>query len=325
MRNSLRRILFVCLAWLLLLPVGAGVQAQAPSQASDTLFFESTSHRVSGEFLSAYRAAKNPQVVYGDPITDAFIDQTTGHLVQYFERTRFEIIPDAPPELRVQVNPLGYYLYMPGLKADEPAYLAGACRTFPETGMRVCEDFLKFFDANGGVAQFGYPISGIEIHDGNKAQYFQKARFEWKTLKGRRTKEVILGNLGSEYFAIRSENPTLLLPNRDNFTLQTILRLRIRAYTASVITPIQGGRQTIYVIVRDQNYLAVQGAEISLKITLPSGQVRQFEIPTSTNSLGVASYTFPVAADSLGRARIDVTARFKTLQGNTTTSFQIWN
>ncbi len=58
------------------------------------------------------------------------------------------------------------------------------CRTFTETGKTVCGRFLAYWDAHGGLAQQGYPISGefqerSEI-DGKSytVQYFERAVFE---------------------------------------------------------------------------------------------------------------------------------------------------
>ena len=55
---------------------------------------------------------------------------------------------------------------------------------FPETKHNVAADFLAFWKANGGLAQFGYPITEL-FSDVNpddkktyKVQYFERARFE---------------------------------------------------------------------------------------------------------------------------------------------------
>ena len=36
---------------------------------------------------------------------------------------------------------------------------AAACQTFPQTGKTVCDPFLTYWIANGGLAQQGLPIS----------------------------------------------------------------------------------------------------------------------------------------------------------------------
>ena len=73
-------------------------------------YFEETGHRVTGEFLEFYRQVDNPLLVYGYPITDAYQDPTTRIIVQYFQKARFELHPESPQGLRVQLSPLGEYM-----------------------------------------------------------------------------------------------------------------------------------------------------------------------------------------------------------------------
>jgi len=53
-------------------------------------------------------------------------------------------------------------------------------RYFPETGHTVTPLFRPFFEARGGLAVFGYPITGafFSADDGCWVQYFQNARLE---------------------------------------------------------------------------------------------------------------------------------------------------
>lgn len=60
-----------------------------------------------------------------------------------------------------------------------------SCRMFPETGRIVCGKFLAFWEKNGGLQIFGYPISNTfedYLRDADKelhtVQYFQRAIFE---------------------------------------------------------------------------------------------------------------------------------------------------
>lgn len=66
---------------------------------------------------------------------------------------------------------------------------------FDETGHSVSGPILDFFEANGGIAIFGYPIvEPFEDADGMVVQYFQRARF----VLDPRAKVVRLGDLGRE-------------------------------------------------------------------------------------------------------------------------------
>jgi hypothetical protein len=50
---------------------------------------------------------------------------------------------------------------------------------FFETGQTVQGDFLRFFDAYGGLDSFGYPLTEEIIVDGWQVQYFEKGRLEY--------------------------------------------------------------------------------------------------------------------------------------------------
>src|SRR5438477_6971934 len=60
----------------------------------------------------------------------------------------------------------------------------GTSRTFPETGKTVSGRFLEYWNTHGGLAQQGYPISGVmrEVSDTDgktyTVQYFERAVFE---------------------------------------------------------------------------------------------------------------------------------------------------
>jgi hypothetical protein len=66
------------------------------------------------------------------------------------------------------------------------------CRTFPETGKSVCGVFLSFWERNGGLVIFGYPISSeftmyLDSGAGNAAhviQYFERAGFQMQLGEG---------------------------------------------------------------------------------------------------------------------------------------------
>jgi len=53
-----------------------------------------------------------------------------------------------------------------------------ASRYFPQTGHSVQNEFLRFFDAQGGLEIFGYPLTEAFVENGRLVQYFQKVRME---------------------------------------------------------------------------------------------------------------------------------------------------
>lgn len=168
-------------------------------------YFEQTGHNVAYAFLKFFKANGGIDI-FGYPRTEELTED--GMTVQYFQRARFEYHPDkAGTSYEVQLTLLGDLLTsdrrpFPGVK---PFQSSAQHRYFPETGHSVHFAFLKFFEANGGVRVFGYPISE-EIQEGNNdgsgriytVQYFQRARFEYHPENAGTPYEVQLGLLGDQ-------------------------------------------------------------------------------------------------------------------------------
>jgi len=99
-------------------------------------------------------------------------------------------------------------------RSDQPAARSsqgsdnnGDKRFFIETGHSISNAFKQYWDANGSVAQFGFPLTD-EFTERNPAddrtytvQYFERARFEWRP----ETTSVTLGKLGLETFNANSQ------------------------------------------------------------------------------------------------------------------------
>lgn len=87
-------------------------------------------------------------------------------------------------------------------------------RYFSETGQNVPPAFVRFWDANGGLRRFGYPLTGafdeVSETDGGTwlTQYFERARFEYHDDYAGTVDAVQLGLLGAETArARRAETP----------------------------------------------------------------------------------------------------------------------
>jgi hypothetical protein len=75
---------------------------------------------------------------------------------------------------------------------------------FPETGHRIAAPFLSYWNANGGLKQFGYPISE-QIRETDPAtnkvrlvQYFERNRFEYYPELANTPFEIQIGRLGDD-------------------------------------------------------------------------------------------------------------------------------
>ena len=316
----MRKIGWLVAVLLLLLVVAltrGGTSAQAPETER---YFPETGHWVTGEFLKKYLSATDPQLLYGNPITEIFKDPETGVMVQYFEKARLDLHPEAPEELRVQQAPLGDLIYEVGPPiplGDNPA----PCRTFAETSLPVCFTFLEFFEKHGGVAQFGFPISSLEDQEGRIMQYFQRGRLEWhpELPAGER---VVVGDLGQSYFYTHNQDRKLLKPFLSDNSPRSILKLQVRAFPEDAVTPLQG-KQTIYVVVQDQHLQPVPGADVSLTFRSPSGQETDYTL-APTDSSGITKFTFQFDSKEYGLANVLVKAAINNLQQDTITSFRLW-
>ncbi len=286
------------------------------AQNSDSEYFAQTGHYVRGEFLRLYRSVPNPTLIFGYPLTEQFTSKD-GKTVQYFQRARFEASTD--PLQSVKLTPLGREMYAPGrqLVINNPF----ACQTFPETGYAVCFAFLEYFEQQGGVARFGYPISPFEFRNNQIVQYFENARFEWRPGLPE-DQRIGLTDLGRMYFDQVGEDPAFLKPSDQNPRPDLVLKLQVRAFPAKAVTT-SSDQQTIYILVQDQNLQPVAGASGRATIRLASGESmpESFEI----DNRGVGTLTFGFKDQPNGQLiYVDISVTYNELGGKTTTSFRIW-
>lgn len=121
----------------------------------------------------------------------------------------------------------------------------GRCLSFRETGKSVCGRFLQYWQAHGGIAQQGYPISGefreISALNGKEytVQYFERAVFEFHP-ENQAPYDVLLSQLGTLAFKQKypGGDPSALTPTPHPTTTITsasptpIVGATIRAFDA---------------------------------------------------------------------------------------------
>ena len=184
-------------------------------------YFPQTGHFLRGIFFSFWETHGATDVL-GLPITEALNED--GLVVQYLERVRLEWHPDISPDplRQVLLTRLGAILTEDQGRFFERLTLGNSTPTshfFPETGHNLANAFLTFWQRNGGLAVYGYPISEeiVEVNaaDGNHytVQYFERNRFEWHPERPA-SNNVQLGLLGVEYARLTGLNPMsrVLLP-----------------------------------------------------------------------------------------------------------------
>ncbi len=313
--NRFSRWIGILLVLLGLLTSTSGV---AQAQEGTSKYFPETGHNVSGEFWTYYQSVPNAQTVFGYPITEAFNDVKLGRVVQYFTRARFELNPALPPGQRVQLTALGQLLYQPGPGLN--FFTPIGCRSF-DSGYSVCYAFLDFFDKNGGEAVFGQPISSFEFLNGRIVQYFERARFDWYP-EYPEGQKVVLADLGRSYFDSVGADPNLLSPVKPSNFPGGVLSLQPRAFVLNaVVQPTD--QQTVYVIVQDQTLSPVYNAFVTLTVYWAAGGPQSTTL--STNKDGVVIVPFAVQKQPPGALiTVKVQVSYGSLEGETETSFRIW-
>lgn len=165
-----------------------------------SVYFDETGHNVRHGFLK-YFNARGGLAAFGLPLTEEFVEG--GRTVQYFERARFEYHPElAGTPYETQLGLLNDALTAPRrpFAGDTPFPNVPQHRYFPETGHSVHFGFLQFWETQGGLDRFGYPISQEVVEHGRIVQHFQRARLEWDPAAPP-GQQVQIANVGSEYMS----------------------------------------------------------------------------------------------------------------------------
>jgi hypothetical protein len=182
--------------------------------ANDRLYFLESGHTLGGAFRKYWEMHGGVSKL-GYPISEEVSEANPvdGQVrtVQYFERAVLEHHPEfAGTNDEVMLAAVGRWVtkdrYFQQVTPFEPtsdrAY-------FSESGHSVKEAFLRYWNQQGGLAAFGYPISEelpeISPADGKvyTVQYFERARFEWHPADAGTPNEVQLGLIGKQALEMR--------------------------------------------------------------------------------------------------------------------------
>jgi hypothetical protein len=211
-RQRSARIVAALLVLLLLatfFPGAAGVQPpRAQAQNQSLVYFPQTGHFLGGLFRTFWEQ-RGGLALFGYPITPEYVRASDGKVVQYFERARFELGSTGNQPI-VELGMIGRDLAARQGRSFErvpPIPDTPTRRFFPETGHTLQGAFKNFWEGNGGVIIFGYPISEEftdTVADGSQriVQYFERARFE------------LIGNTVNLTLIGRALAPCQLLPPR---------------------------------------------------------------------------------------------------------------
>jgi len=207
-----RRTLCTSVIMVLALALLATLTAAAPARVqARTRCFPETGYCVSGRILD-YWERNGGLAVFGYPITEQRTETVEGIWtgpVQWFERDRLE--DHSNEGLGVLAGRLGARVVelqgRPWQSLSGPASRPEWCRFFPETGHTLCGIFLRYWERNGGLMRFGYPISEPRIETledwTGTVQYFERRRMEHHTELAGTPYEVLLGLLGRDVLNTR--------------------------------------------------------------------------------------------------------------------------
>ncbi len=235
--ESMRRLNWVVWAVVAVIVVAVPTigQPTSPALAADTTFLR--------EFWPLYGEGgiRNFGYVISPPVRTP-----TGMVVQYTERSRFELLASGEARLgelgrELTAGRVGEAPFRPIPSfADTPH----ACRYFPQTGHSLCFGFRYFWEHNGGEAVFGLPISE-EFDEANPdtgavytVQYFTRARFEYHP-EAPADWQVQLGRLGAQDAALKGVPLTepFLPPVRPYTPEQRTARDTVNRYRSAVGVP----------------------------------------------------------------------------------------
>lgn len=174
------RILRVTLIVAALL-IGSLGPATGRAVAAACVIFPETGTPLCDRFLD-YWVAHGGLAINGYPLTEArmeTLEDGQQYLVQWFERVRMEYHPEsADPQYQILLGQFGRRIH----PADPRVSPNAAMRYFPATGHNLAPDLAVYWDTNGGLAQFGYPLTEelTETLGGQPytVQYTERARFE---------------------------------------------------------------------------------------------------------------------------------------------------
>lgn len=210
----MKRIIIVLLAICVLSAGAANPRYVPPVRAANVvttvsngvLYVAETGQYLHGTFRLFYER-NGGYAIFGNPLTPMISEG--GLRVQYFERARFEVPIGHDEQERVTLGRLGAQA-ITQLSADEQSaapFMPTPSRSdgqyFNVTQHTVSGRFLQFWQENGGLPIFGYPLSEEFYQFINNefvlVQYFERVRLEARLVDG--NIQVNIANLGRDMVA----------------------------------------------------------------------------------------------------------------------------
>ena len=182
--------------------------------STNEVCFAETNQCVTGGFLARWQSSGG-LAINGYPLSGEFKQQLEDgreYTVQYFERVRFEYHPGNAPPQDIQLGQFGRRILESVSGAPTaPVSPRDGDVHFRETGHNVAPDIFAYWQANGGLNQFGYPLTeefSQQLADGKTytVQYFERARFE-RHPENPQPYTILLGQFGRQILAETRPQP----------------------------------------------------------------------------------------------------------------------
>jgi hypothetical protein len=170
-----------------------------------------------GDRFRAYWEQAGGERIFGNAISPEMISER-GRYIQWYERARLEEWPEnSDPAYKIQGGRLGVeYTDEMVFPTTQPFVSQEGQMYVTKTNYKIADEFLAFWEQNGGLDIFGYPISGPEneMIQGKltRVQFFERARLEYHPddLNGDRVKVGVLGTV--LYRHLDPAKPTIVPP-----------------------------------------------------------------------------------------------------------------
>ncbi len=199
----MRRLSLLFIAGMCLLGLVAVAPPSGHAVAAERACFDGVPYCAENAFLAFWKGNGGLEIL-GLPVSQPFVDDR-GLIVQYYERAIMEWHPENGPQYQVLLTLLGGdRLGVRPERAAPPIDCVGDCAYLEQTKHTLRGTFLNYWQANGGLPVFGFPLTEqfIETNTANgqqyTVQYFERNRFELHPESADPRYRVLLGRLGAE-------------------------------------------------------------------------------------------------------------------------------
>lgn len=186
--------------------------------------------------------------------------------------------------------------------------------------------FLDFFNENGGIDIFGYPITEMHFEDGQIVQYFQRLKLQWQPNDP--ANAVIVGNLGELYVSIYSHRMPPEALRRFDASISTTpettpLPISGLRATVSLRYSVMSTKrnQTVTVLVTDTSGYTLENVRVEISfIEMNTNKVLPGSMQTlTTDAQGFVNASLPV---NEGRSGTNIIVRAVVTYGKLSTTAQ---